>query len=137
MLHVFVDTSALYAVLAADDPDHERARPAWLELLDAMAGDGATATTHNGVLTETAALVQHRLGLPALRVLLDDVAPLLDTVWIDERLHREATVATLAAGQRRISLVDWTSFLVMRDQALTLAFAYDDDFRTQGFELFG
>lgn len=58
-------------------------------------------------------------------------------MWIDERLHREATVATLAAGQRHISLVDWTSFLVMRDQALTVAFAYDDDFRTQGFELFG
>jgi len=132
---VFVDTSALYAVLAADDPDHEAAADRWHQLLDRMANDGTTPVTHSGVVTEISALVQRRLGLAALRALLDDIIPLLDVVWVDARLHREAAVATLAANQRAVSLVDWTSFLVMRSRALSVAFAFDDDFPAQGFQL--
>jgi uncharacterized protein len=42
----------------------------------------------------------------------------------------------LAAGRRQISLVDWTSFTVMRERTITHAFAFDDDFERQGFETF-
>lgn len=132
---VFVDTSALYAVLAADDPDHQPAADRWHRLLDQMTEDGTTPVTHSGIVTDVSVLVQRRLGMDALRALLDDIVPLLDVIWIDTRLHREAAVATLAAGQRTISLVDWTSFLAMRAQAITVAFAFDDDFAAQGFQL--
>lgn len=131
---VFVDTSALYAVLDADDPNHPQARVGWERLLDALATGTTSVLTHSGVLTETAALVQRRLGMEALRALLDDIVPLLDVVWVDERLHREAAVAVSAAGQRAVSLVDWTSFLVMRARAVNVAFAFDADFAAQGFD---
>jgi uncharacterized protein len=42
----------------------------------------------------------------------------------------------LAAGRRQISLVDWTSFTVMRERSITHAFAFDNDFESQGFETF-
>lgn len=132
---VFIDTSALYAVLAADDPDHTAAAERWHRLLDQMTAEGTTPVTHCGVVTEISALVQRRLGLAALRALLDDIIPLLDVTWVDARLYREAAVSTLAANQRNISLVDWTSFLVMRSRAISVAFAFDENFAAQGFEL--
>jgi uncharacterized protein len=133
---VFVDTSALYAVLATDDPDHGVATSRWNALLDAVLLDPASAVTHSGVVTEAAALVQRRLGMAGVRDLLDEMLPTLDIVWIDEHTHRLAVAALLAAGQRRVSLVDWTSFTVMRERSITHAFAFDDDFERQGFETF-
>lgn len=55
-------------------------------------------------------------------------------IRIDEHLHRAAAIAVTAAGQRQISLVDWTSFLVMRDRAASVAFAFDGSFSAQWFD---
>lgn len=127
---VFVDTSALYALLDADDENHRAAA-------DAFASSTRTdvLVTHNYVVVETAALVQRRLGVEAVRSLVDDVLPPVELIWIDERLHRSATAAMIASGSARISLVDWTSFEAMRDQGIDRAMAFDDDFARQGFQL--
>lgn len=130
---VFVDTSALYATLDRDDVHHADAAATWRLLLDHMAR-GLACRTHSGVVVELSALVQRRLGIPALRTLHHDVLPILDVVWVGERLHQRAVSALLAAGRRDISLVDWTSFEVMRADGITQVFAFDQDFEDQGFE---
>lgn len=130
---VFVDTSALYATLDRDDARHDAAAATWQELLDGIADGEVRCRTHSGVVIELSALVQHRLGIPALRALHDSVLPAVDIVWVDADLHRRAVSALLAAGRREVSLVDWTSFEVMRDEGITDAFAFDDDFTGQGF----
>jgi len=127
---VFVDTSALYALLDRDDRRHAEAAAIWGRLVE----EARPLTTHSYVLVEAFALVQRRLGPAAVKALQNDVVPLLDVIWVDEALHRAATEALLASGSRAVSLVDWTSFAVMRDRGLRLAFAFDDDFRSQGFE---
>ncbi len=130
---VFVDTSALYAYLDADDANHARAVESWDALLHQLdAGDGS-AVTHSGVVIETAALVQRRLGMAASRALHHDLFPLLDIVWIDAGLHGRGVTAMLAADSRSVSLVDWISFDVMHTHVVDLAFAFDDDFQRQGF----
>ena len=68
---IFVDTSALYAVLDRDDEHHPLAKSTWGTLLQ---GDDALIVT-NYVMVETTALVQHRLGMQAVRVLCGDVLP--------------------------------------------------------------
>ena len=133
---VFVDTSAIYATLDADDGQHEAAATGWAQLLEGLEHGKLAAVTHSSVIVETAALVQRRLGMAAVRTLLDDLLPLFDVVWVDAELHAQATTALLAANQRQISLVDWTSFAVMRRRAIDEAFAFDDDFEQRGFEPF-
>jgi predicted nucleic acid-binding protein len=128
---VFVDTSALYAVLDADDDNHASAATEWGRLLD----DGMTLRTHSYVVVETAALVQYRLGMEAAGALHRDVLPALSVRFVDRALHGSATTALLAANRRRVSLVDWTSFEVMRSEHLTEAFAFDPDFTDQGFRV--
>jgi predicted nucleic acid-binding protein len=130
---VFVDTSALYAVLDADDLNHRAASAAWQQLLNGLESDDLEAVTHGSVIVEIVALAQRRLGMEAVKVLVDDFVPLFSTVWIDQSLHDRATAAMLAAGLRSVSLVDWTSFEVMRQRAVELAFAFDEDFQQRGF----
>jgi uncharacterized protein len=133
---VFVDTSALYAVLDADDGEHDAAVRALDLVLELVDTGQIEAVTHGSVVVESAALVQRRLGMAACRALLDSLVPSLRVVWVDAALHDQATAAMLAAGDRRMSLVDWTSFVVMRRESIRHALAYDDDFWRQGFEPF-
>ena len=130
---VFVDTSALYAVLDADEEHHPQAARRWTSLLSDVEGGEVEAITHSSVIVETTALVQHRLGMSACRALLDDIVPTLTTVWIDAPRHALAATALLAAGRRHVSLVDWTSFTMMRERGIDVAFAFDADFADQGF----
>lgn len=125
----FVDTSALYAVLDATDRNHRRAAATLRDLLDR---DEPLLTT-NYVIVESFALIQNRLGVPAVRSANDDVLPTLIPVWVDEETHARGVASMLAAGQRNLSLVDCTSFEVMRARGLRTAFAFDPDFSRQGF----
>lgn len=127
---VFVDTSALYAVLDRDDDNHDSARAVWQRLLT----DPSTVlVTHNYVLVETAALVQNRQGIEAVRTLQERIVPVLQVAWLDEAQHRTAVAMTLAAGRRKLSLVDCASFLVMRENGIRHAFCFDRHFAEEGF----
>jgi predicted nucleic acid-binding protein len=127
----FVDTSALLAVLDADQSRHAEAAAAWRALLE---GDAPLVVT-NYVLVETYALAERRLGVEAVRVLTHDFVPLLVVEWIDEATHTAAVAALLTAGRRGLSLVDCASFLAMRRRGVTRAFAFDADFVEQGFDV--
>ncbi len=126
---VYVDTSALYAIMDADDSQHEVAKNTWIDLLES--GDGVICNSY--VLLETHALVQHSLGIEACRVLHEEVLPVMTVDWIDETTHREAVAAMLVTGRKDLSLVDCSSFVTMRRLGLRRAFALDHHFREQGF----
>jgi uncharacterized protein len=128
---IFVDTAAIYALLDDQDPNHAAARETLLGLRDA----DVDLLTHEYVVVEVIALVQRRLGLEVLRRFVDDLLPLFATTWVDEALHVEAREALLAAGRRSVSLVDRTSFIVMRRQGVRRAFTFDPDFAAEGFEV--
>lgn len=129
-MSVFVDTSAFYAILDADDEEHDQASEVWENLVP-----GETLVTSNYVLLETSALSQNRLGMESVRAFEDAVTPLLRVLWVDANVHRQAMAAVLTAGRRRLSLVDCSSFVLMRAHGLQTAFAFDDHFHEQGLEI--
>jgi len=126
---VFLDTSGLYAVFDRDDANHSEARVAWVEWLR----EGAVLLTNNYVLLETAALLQHRIGVAAVRALHEEVTPLLQVDWVTEERHRAGMEAVLAAARKKLSLVDCVSFQTMRARGVRTAFCFDAHFREQGF----
>lgn len=121
MSSVFVDTSALYALLDADDAGHAAVRSAWAEILQS----DTLLVTSNYILVETCALLQSRIGIEAVRTFQEDIAPLLDVLWVDEAIHRAAASALLVSGRRKLSLVDCASFEVMRQAGMHTAFSLD------------
>ena len=127
----FVDTSGLYAFLAADDADHQASVASFRRLV----ADAEPMLTHSYVVVESTALVQRRLGFEAVSSLQDAIWPQLEIIWVDQALHERAAEANRAAARRAVSLVDWTSFLVMRDRRIRDAWAFDHDFLEQGFRI--
>ena len=128
---VFVDTSALLALLDADDEHHDRSVATWGRLAEAEADLVST----NYVIVETVAIVQHRLGIEAVRTFTQEVAPFIELVFVDEAVHQTALTALLLAGRRRLSLVDCVSLEVMRRRGLAGAYAYDRHFAEHGFTI--
>lgn len=127
----FVDTSAIYALLDAADTNHPRAKVAWERLLR----DESVLVVTNYILVEAFALVQHRLGLEAVRSLQEELIPLLNVEWVGETGHALALATLLAANRRDLSLVDCVSFSTMRRLGLRDVLAFDVHFSEQGFRL--
>lgn len=92
-----------------------------------------TGVTHNYVVLETEALVHRRHGAGPARRLLQDIVPLLEIAWITPELHAAAVDAHLADLRRRTSLVDHTSFVLMRARDVGHALALDRHFAETGF----
>jgi uncharacterized protein len=128
---VFADTSALFALLDANDENHQRAADAFLRLRTR----NAPLVSTSFVLVETYALAGRRLGLDAVRRFRSDFAPLLDVVWVDRALHDAGLDLLLERRKRRLSLVDAVSFVTMRQQHVSEAFVFDPHFEQEGFSV--
>jgi predicted nucleic acid-binding protein len=128
-MRVFIDTSAFYALLDRDDESHRKAKNSWADLLK----NDDNLVTNNYVLVETFALIQHRLGMDAVRGFQNDILPLVNIEFVVPELHRSGVSALLSASRRNLSLVDCVSFEMMRTLEIKMAFAFDPHFKEQGF----
>ena len=126
-MKVFVDTSALLAVLDAKDPNHDAATA----LLEAVL-QGQEPFTHNYIHVEAEQLVRRRLGALHAARLLFQILPAIETIWIGEDIHRDSVAALFGKGRAQ-SLVDQVSFTLMRQLNVTTALAFDSDFDREGF----
>lgn len=127
----FIDTSALYALLDADDGQHRSAKQTWTALLN----ETTEAVTSNYVIIETTALVQNRLGMEAVRTFHEDILPVIRVEWVSDATHQTGVTALLTVARRQLSIVDCVSFALMRRLGIRRAFAFDEHFAEQGFHL--
>lgn len=129
----FVDTSAFYAALDRAGSEHLPATALWQRAAEERPG----LVTTNYVVVETTALLQRRLGTASVRAFTEGGLRVVHVEWVSRDDHAAALSALLAAGRRGLSLVDCTSFEVMRRLGVRRAFAFDPDFEAQGFEVVG
>ncbi len=127
---IFIDTSAILAILDADDQNYKKAKKKWEELISKE----CTLVCSNYVLIETFALIQNRLGMKAVRSFQEDVVPMLTIEWVDEIIHQDGVASVLAANRRELSLVDCVNFDFMRQLGIKTVFAFDKHFKERGFE---
>ena len=92
---VFVDTSAIYAFLASDDVGHSAAVAAWKCFMD----EATPLFTSNYVVVESCALLQKRLGIGAVRSLLDALLPAIEVQWVTNEAY-EFFLRVLGTGQK-------------------------------------
>jgi predicted nucleic acid-binding protein len=126
---MLLDTSELLCLHNRAEPFHAHARTLY--------GAARIRLTHSDVLAEFIALANAR-RLPrvaALTFVIDLVAnPDIETVWVDEPLHREALALLIARQDKTYSLCDAVSFVLMRQRHLTEALTTDRHFEQEGFQ---
>ena len=126
---VFVDTSALIALLDRADPRHEAVRSAFLDLAD------RELVTHGYVVAETLAVARRRFGMDGVIALLDDLLPVLAVLPVEPSLHASAQARYRASLPSGPSFVDHVSFGVMTQEAIDAAFTLDADFVAAGVDV--
>ena len=129
MTRVFVDTSALVALLDGDDPRNLSVRTAFAEHRD------DEPVTHGYVVVESLAVIRRRLGIEAAIALLDDVLPSIQLLPVDLPLHVEAQRRYRAALPTGVSLVDQISLAVIARDEIPLALVVDSDFASPDLQI--
>ena len=125
----FVDTSFFIALLDEDDEQAPAAAALWRQ---ASAAHLPVFTT-NYVVLEACAVFQRRLGPAAVRMFVHELLAPVDLEWVTRDDHERAVEALRVADRRRLSLVDCTSFEVMRRMEAHECLAFDRHFAEQGF----
>ncbi len=125
---MLLDTSGLLCLHHKPEPFHDQAC--------ALYKQAHVRLTHSYVLAEFVALATTRRlpRLPALTYVVDLLEnPDIETVWIDESLHREAMTLLLSRQDKTYSLCDAASFILMRQRNLAEALTTDRHFEQEGF----
>ena len=125
--NVFVDTSAIFAILSPTDRYHDQANRVYSELID----QGDTLITNSYVLVEAAALIHRRLGFSPLQQFIQSIQGVWETIWIDRLTHGEIWRRMELRGGTRLSLVDW-SVIVSSESTRSVIFSFDSDFTLEG-----
>lgn len=127
-MSAFVDTSAAYALLVRTEDSHQEVVRAFRGLAEA----GRTLWTTSYVIVETVALLQHRIGLQAVRDFLEDFVPLFSVEWVPEALHASGVARLLREDRRQLSLVDCVSLECIQAHGIRDVLALDRHFEKAG-----
>ena len=122
---MLLDTSGLYCLHHADEPR--------LKALFEIAG---LKLVHSYVLAEFIALADTRgLHRGSALAFMDDLVdqPDVEVVWVDADLHREGMKLLFARLDKRYSLADTISFVLMGRRGLSEALTTDHHFEQAGF----
>lgn len=130
-MRIFVDTSAILAILNIDDLYHDQAKVEWIHIIES----GDILFSSNYIIIETIALLQRRFGTESVRLFSDDFQPLINLVWVYEKIHESALNVVKTINHRNLSLVDCTSFEIMREMGIENVFSFDSHFSDQGFSI--
>lgn len=132
-MKLFVDTSAWAATYNASDRWHTRARAA----LDSLVDSRTVLITTDYVLDETITLLLYHAGRSCALAFGDAVlrSRQVQLVRIGARMWEEAWQLFRRYEDKAWAFTDCTSFVVMRQRELTLAFTFDNHFAQAGFEL--
>jgi len=128
---VFADTSGIFSYLVRDDYMHIRAKA----VFQSFAENNTQLLTSSYVLVETTALLQRRIGMDAVIDFHNKIQPLLDVIWVDEYWHTKAINRLITLNQKKVSLVDCLSFVIMDAREIGTAFSFDNHFEKNGFSL--
>jgi predicted nucleic acid-binding protein len=133
MKPLFLDTSFVVALHASDDQSHRHAVDGWLSVLSQR----RRLITTTFILDETATLLNAR-GLHELAVTAGTQiikSPAVTLLHVDVGLLERGWAYFCRHADKRYSLTDCISFVVMQERGLREALTFDQHFTQAGFEV--
>jgi predicted nucleic acid-binding protein len=126
---VFVDTSAVFALIDRSDGNHSAAK----RRLKAMCSRRSEPVLTNFIVAECHALMLRRLGVDVARRWLFGNTWRVESVAHADEIRAREIIQTYQ--DRSFSYTDATSFAVMERLGIQRAFAFDKHFEQYGFDL--
>ena len=130
---VFADTSGWLNAFVRTEPQHAAAA----EYLRKWQRERTRVITTNYIITELAALYVNRIRSPRAEQIntIDTIksADWVEVVVVDVRLDQEGWNLFKSRHDKKWSLVDCVSFVIMRQRGLTDALTEDHHFEQAGF----
>lgn len=135
MRRLFVDTGPLLARYFERDQYHALAARLWKRVKE----EKPSLETTNFVLDEWITLLVRHAGPREAGSCARELygSPLFTIHTIDRTIEEEALVRLESTSNPKVSFTDCTSFVVMEQEEITEVLTFDDDFRREGFTLFG
>ena len=132
---VFVDTGAWIALALTRDPLHARAVDAWAQITT----QGARLHTSVPVMLETFTFLDRHARRDIALAGTDSVDALkgLRVLTCTAAQMKAAWRYFARQNLHKLSAVDATSFVLMADKRIRLAFTFDHHFASTGFRLVG
>lgn len=129
---VFLDTSAIIALLNKKDQYHEKIHqfikfqksPSAFMLTNLILNEFLTFFSRYGDLNTALRFQNDLLNNPSYSV-----------IWVDQTCHLNASSLIKKYADQNLSFCDAVSFAVMKENKIRTALAFDDDFRHAGFEM--
>lgn len=128
---VFVDTSAFFALIDANDEYNKRAEIIFKNTLNSE----EKFYTSNYVILETIYLLQRSFNLLAVNDFKKLMLPIINTIWIDERIHNECLSNMIAAQRKKVSLTDYCSFYILDNFNIGKIFTFDKHFKERNYNI--
>lgn len=129
---IFVDTSAIIALTIVQDDFHQKSVE-WKIL-----HQDETFTTSNLVVMETVSWIRHKYGKSLAertsKYLISGEGLQIERVTMDD--EQEAWKLFYCLDGRGFSMIDTTSFTLMRRLKVNEAFTFDEDFKKLNFTVY-
>jgi uncharacterized protein len=125
---MLLDTSGLLCLHFSTEPLHTQACVKYQK--------ATTRLTHNYIIAEYVALASTRgfSRSSALNFVVDLMSsPDIETIWIDESIHRAAVELLIVRQDKTYSLCDAVSFILMHQRGVAEALTTDRHFEQEGF----
>ncbi len=131
-MKVFIDTSAWLALEDRSDQFHSQA----VKIADSLKKEHIPWITSEYVFLETVTLIRLRVSHHAAILFGEALlqSRLVEVVEIDAALRQKTWQAFKQYSDKKFSLVDCSSFALMREFNLTRVFSFDHHFDQMSFE---
>jgi predicted nucleic acid-binding protein len=121
-MSIFIDTCAFIALINHDDEFHSIASDLFIKATEA----DEKFFTSNYVILETIFLLQRELGLSAVNDFRKFMLPIVNIIWVDEKINNECL---------KISLTDYSSFYILDSFKIGRVFTFDKHFKEKGYQI--
>ncbi|MCL6087858.1 MAG: PIN domain-containing protein [Actinobacteria bacterium] len=129
-MSIFIDTSAFIALINLSDEFHSIAS----DLFTKATEDDEKFFTSNYVILETIFLLQREIGLSAVNDFKKSMLPIINIIWVDEKIHNDCLNNLIAAEKRKISLTDYSSFYILDNYKIDMVFTFDKHFKEKDYK---
>lgn len=129
---VFIDTSYILALELANDQNHNAARHHWQQINISLPTLVTTSYIFDEVVTYFNSRTFHGKAIQVGNNLLS--SPSVQLIYVDERLFYTAWNYFQQHQDKRYSLTDCVSFIVMQQRGIQVAFTFDKHFMQAGFQ---